>query len=360
MPNLPLSCPGPYCFTAIFMDAGQGDATLLVYPDNSLVLVDCGCRKNKGKVVHEIGTVLDAYLRRTDYFLKALVLTHPDQDHYNLIDELLINNGVRIGTLMYGGSSRDYGHISDWVRAGDDWLDDVWYFNSGGYFEHSPNPELSFFGNGAMPDVEVRILSANIGDRHVKADANPNSVVLLVTFLDVNLFLMGDATKATENFIMDVNARNLELSGLLANRHTVLKAGHHGSNSSSGRDWVELINPKIVFISSDTLTFNGTSIPRSSVIDGIRQYGDVVDLGTSHHHYYVQYNDQTTSHEEVPTTDGMFTTLHRLDLDSMGTGFVSYGTSWYYTVTGYPYGTGFEQGDIYITPAMGWDDVNHL
>jgi hypothetical protein len=34
----------------IFMDSGQGDATLLVYPDGSLVLIDCGCIKNTAKV----------------------------------------------------------------------------------------------------------------------------------------------------------------------------------------------------------------------------------------------------------------------------------------------------------------------
>lgn len=33
-------------FTVIFVDAGQGDATLLEYPDGSLDLVDCGSKKN--------------------------------------------------------------------------------------------------------------------------------------------------------------------------------------------------------------------------------------------------------------------------------------------------------------------------
>ena len=29
-------------FEVIFMDDGQGDCTLIVYPDGSLTLVDCG------------------------------------------------------------------------------------------------------------------------------------------------------------------------------------------------------------------------------------------------------------------------------------------------------------------------------
>jgi hypothetical protein len=49
----------------IFMDAGQGDATLLIYPDGSLVLVDCGCIMNNGVVTKGIKTLLEEHLAKT-------------------------------------------------------------------------------------------------------------------------------------------------------------------------------------------------------------------------------------------------------------------------------------------------------
>jgi hypothetical protein len=45
-------------FTAMFLDAGQGDCTLVKYPDDTLLLVDCGCIKNGVKVSKKIREVL--------------------------------------------------------------------------------------------------------------------------------------------------------------------------------------------------------------------------------------------------------------------------------------------------------------
>jgi beta-lactamase superfamily II metal-dependent hydrolase len=356
MPNLPLPCPNNRsCFTAIIMDAGQGDATLLVFPDNSLILVDCGSKKNSGVVVDEIAKVLEAYLGRTGNYLKALILTHPDEDHYNLVDELIIRNTkLQIGCVYFGGSHLQYGS-----RVGD-WL--LYHFDP----DYSPrqieevvdmpesfsslwaDPYLSYDGRGAAPDVDVRILAANVG-----RDKNARSIVLLVTYLDVNLFLMGDATKQTENHILN----NVPLTDLLRRRRTVLKAGHHGSNTSTTRRWLAKIEPKFVFISSDTQEFGQykSSLPRSAVIDGIFEQQSLYAAAPGH--YYVQFNDDTEVHEDIYTTDALMTTLHRLKFKNE-TDFKAYGTSWYYTVVGKKKGQTFVADDVLYGPAADWDYIN--
>src|SRR5215217_4372225 len=98
-------------FEVIFMDAGQGDCTLIVYPDNSLTLVDCGSTKSGKEAFAEIQKVLNRYLEKN----YNLVLTHPDQDHYNqlrfLADEdyhrELFPNDITprpsFGHVYYGG-----------------------------------------------------------------------------------------------------------------------------------------------------------------------------------------------------------------------------------------------------------------
>ena len=66
-----------------------------------------------------------------------------------------------------------------------------------------------------FPSVEGRILSANAGHPSVKQDANPNSIVVLLTYFNYNIFLMGDATTLTESFILAWDKMNGKLTRLL-------------------------------------------------------------------------------------------------------------------------------------------------
>jgi len=101
----------------IFMDAGQGDATLLIYPDGSLVLVDCGCIMNNGVVTKGIKTLLEEHLAKTGNRLRALVLTHPHQDHYNLVDKLIVKPEVTVDNIFIGGLVDQYqvNDLSVWL-----------------------------------------------------------------------------------------------------------------------------------------------------------------------------------------------------------------------------------------------------
>lgn len=327
----------------IFIDAGQGDCTLIVHPDNSLVLVDCGCKKNKDIVYGEILTLLERFLGDTKNTLKALVLTHPDGDHYNLVKPLIVDNGVTVNAVYYGGNASDYTGLSTWLFRHNKAIG----FDQG-YGNLDVVKGLSYTGTGPTnPSVDVRILSANAGDPNVKADANPNSIVLLVTYVSLNFFLMGDSTEDTEDFILDNLGEGLKK--LTANRRSILKVGHHGSLTSSSKDWLEAVSPQIAFISSDTRTFSGTSIPRSQIIDRIFSLNTLHDFGDPFGHYFVQYNNSTERHQQVGTTKGLFTTLHLLKFDSNNIGFTSYGTSWYYSTD--------QNHNIEIIPACGWENV---
>ena len=328
----------------IFMDAGQGDCTLIVHPDKSLVLVDCGCKKNKDIVYGEILTVLDRFLEKTDNnSLKALVLTHPDGDHYNLVESLIVNRDVPVETVYYGGKMGDYTGLKTWLK---DHMDAVGF--SQGHGNLSVVEGLSYKGKGPNdPNVDVRILSANAGDPNVKGDANPNSIVLLVTYVNLNFFLMGDSTELTEDAIRDNLGK--ELKKLTANRRSILKVGHHGSKTSSSQAWLEAVKPQIAFISSDTKTFRGVSLPRSEIVTRLFALNTLHEFGKPASHYYVQYNDATERHEQVNTTKGLFTNLHRLKFEDDDIEFEAFGTSWYY---------GTDQSEnIEIEPSCGWDNV---
>jgi beta-lactamase superfamily II metal-dependent hydrolase len=253
----------------IFMDAGQGDATLLIYPDGSLVLVDCGCIMNNGVVTKGIKTLLEEHLAKTGNRLRALVLTHPHQDHYNLVDKLIVKPEVTVDNIFIDGLVDQYqvNDLSVWLTKNkvlplaDHHLTDI------------PAAGLSIpAGNGA-PRVDVRILAANTIGRDRADKPNENGIVLLVSHGDVNLFLMGDAVAATETSILDgldqVAPGGSRFQNLLNGQRTALKVGHHGSATSSTARWITRIQPQLAFISSDTKDFNGTSLPRSTVVESL-------------------------------------------------------------------------------------------
>jgi competence protein ComEC len=330
--------------TVIIMDAGQGDAILIVYPDDKLVMIDCGCLKNSGVVRTEISTVLARYLPNTKpkkNHLTALVLTHSDADHYNQVQKVIVDNNTTVGMLLYSGMPEDYGSIAGWVKKNQPKpLGDNFYMML-------PIPALSY--NPKSKDgISGRILAANVGGK--KNDPNPKSIVILLTYLQYNIFLMGDATEETENFIIKRDLWDQELTNLLTGRHTMLKAGHHGSATSSSADWLDLIKPEVVFVSSDTRGFGDVSLPRSTIMDRFLAGKTLVELFPKNPpqglHQYIQYNDQKNVHEQVPCTLGLCTTLNFLKFN--GTKFTAYGTSWHYKIA----------DAVTITPSCEWENVN--
>jgi competence protein ComEC len=337
-------------FKMIVLDAGQGDATLIVYPDYSLVLVDCGCKKNGNVVKTQISAVLTHYLNLSGNKLKALVLTHSDGDHYNLIKEMIIDTGVKVGTLFYGCDASGYTGLTKWIKnkqSGSSTIGTVFPLSKD-YYNAQPIADLSYVANDAKYNIDVRILAANVGN-----DPNPKSVVLLVSHQGMNFFLMGDSTYETETFILNWLKTDNTVPPIIANGRTVLKVGHHGSDTSTGADWLKAINPLSALISSDTKSFNGVSIPRAKVTDRIFANNTLVQIfpnkPSDGNHHYVQYNDATDKHEAVPTTLALCTTLYLLKFVTL-TEFISYGVGWYYDIA--------DDGGVFLTPACGWSLIN--
>ena len=334
-------------FSVVVMDAGQGESLLVVFPDDSLIMIDCGCMKNTGIVKEPIKAVLNRYLPNAGGRLKALVLTHPDADHINLVNEVIIKNKIHIGYLVYGGNADKYSGIAGWIKkhkyktAYPSQIDEVADIGPSHYSEKVIT-ELSYGGSEEYEKVDVRILAANVGE-----SANAKSVVLLITYGDINVFLMGDAPFETENFIIE-NMSNTLLGG----RHTLLKVGHHGSNNSSGEEWIKKIQPEIAFISSDTKTFSGSSIPCSTAVDRIITKGSLLS-DSKIEHCYVQYNVGSKRHEQIKTLTKLYTTIHLLEFRANNTDFTSYGTTWYYSVKNKK--DGKQVVDVY--PSCGWENV---
>lgn len=76
--------------------------------------------------------------------------------------------------------------------------------------------------------------------RDSSSDMNNNSVVLRLVYGDFSLLLTGDIFVEAEQYLLD---------GRFPLDSTVLKVAHHGSDSSSGDEFITEVGPQIAVIS---------------------------------------------------------------------------------------------------------------
>lgn len=200
-----------------FFDIGQGDATFVQTPDGHQLLIDGG---PDDAVLAKLGAVMGPLDRSLDLVLA----THPDADHIGGLASVLARyevaevatNGDDKRTSIADGfdAARDAetGARIGVVRAGDAWT----------------------FG-----DVTLEAVWPATDEDVAREDANDASVVLLLTYGDATVLLTGDAPAAAE-------ARFASLAGDV----DVLRAGHHGSATSSAFAFLRDVAPEVAIISS--------------------------------------------------------------------------------------------------------------
>lgn len=192
---------------AVFLDVGQGDATVLSLPGGDHVLVDAG---NRTEWSDEGARTVVPYLQWAGIRrLRALVLTHADADHIGGAAAVL--RAVPVGRLVVNGMADD----------GDLWRETLAVADSLGV------PVVAVTAGDTLsldPAVRIRVLGPSAG-RRAAGDRNEASVVLAVQHGATRWLLTGDAEHAGE---ADLVAR---YGRLLA--ADVVKVGHHGSRTSS-------------------------------------------------------------------------------------------------------------------------------
>jgi len=77
-----------------FLDVGQGDSELIVFPDGVKVLIDGGPGK---EILFELGEVLSP----TDRYIDLVMITHAQLDHYGGIKDVI--ERYQIGAFIFNG-----------------------------------------------------------------------------------------------------------------------------------------------------------------------------------------------------------------------------------------------------------------
>lgn len=195
----------------------NGDSILFIQGDKTM-LIDCGT-KSKGS------TVID-YLKSIGITkIDVLIGTHPHDDHMGGMAEVI--NNFQIGTL-YAPDTSNNNITTSWYL---EFLDAVDQKNINWIY---PNPGDNF----NLGEATVQILAPNSKEYE---SLNNYSIVTKITYGAVNILSMGDAEKLSEDEILK-NGLNVQAQ--------IIKAGHHGSNTSSSEDFINAVNPQYALISA--------------------------------------------------------------------------------------------------------------
>ncbi len=195
-------------------------------------------------------TQLDRRERKID----VLVITHPDQDHYNLISEVL--RDVPVGHVFRVGEMADYnGDFNDWLNAIPSHKVTVLQSSNFDPMD-APNSILE------CGDSQIWILA--VATEATKSWKNAMSIVLMIRYGDFETILTGDATFDTENVIMGRYPHDwLDVD--------VLKVGHHGSRTTStSAEWAEVVKPKVAIVSAGYRNRHGH--PLIEVVERLDDY----------------------------------------------------------------------------------------
>lgn len=208
--------------TVAFLDVGQGDSILIVSPSGKQMLVDGGPDK---RVIQKLSDVMPFFDRSIDVVLN----THPDKDHIGGLPEVLRRYDVSY--VMDPGVESDsgtYGYYTQLVEQ---------EVKGGGKYIEARRGQTINFQDGAY----VRILYPDRDMNGVKNDNNA-SIVLQVVYGSTTVMLTGDAPQSVEKYVVSLDGATL--------KSNILKAGHHGSRTSSAPEFVRVVSPMYAIISA--------------------------------------------------------------------------------------------------------------
>ncbi len=213
---------GPVCderyLCVVFLDVGQGDAIFIQSPSGTQMLIDGG-RDNS--VLRELGSVMGFFDKDLDYALA----THPDADHVGGLADVF--ERYQVANVIRTENESD---TPVWTRV------EKLMEKEGSKIYFARRGQTYDLGGG----VSLEILFPDIDPSEL--ESNTASIVGKLTYGGTSFMLTGDSPKAIEEYLVLIEGEHL--------KSDVLKAGHHGSRTSTSELFLDEVRPTYAVISA--------------------------------------------------------------------------------------------------------------
>jgi competence protein ComEC len=224
----------------IFFDVGQGDSIFIETPYQNQILIDGG----------PDSTVLEKLAEEMpfgDKTIDLIILTHPEQDHITGLLNVLESYNVE--RILWTGIIRDTARYDKWKEM-------IEKENAEIIIAHS-SQEIKI-GNVSL---DILYPLESLEGKEFK-DSNDTSIVSRLVYGNNSFLFTGDATKVSEKKIIS------EEGELYSD---VLKTGHHGSKTSTSKEFLEKVLPDIAIISCGRE--NAYRHPHGEVLKNLEELG---------------------------------------------------------------------------------------
>ena len=195
-----------------YIDVGQGDAIFIELPNQEVMLIDAG--------IERYGAVVADYIQNLGYSsIQYLIASHPHSDHIGGLSYILEHFSIQqIYMPNVITTTKTYENLLQAI------------------VNQKLKAKVAKSGVSIVQtdSLSIEFLAPNRISYH---DINNYSAVLFIRYKNRSFLFMGDAEIESEKEI---------LSSIQAD---VVKVGHHGSNTSSGENFVNQLHAQYAIVS---------------------------------------------------------------------------------------------------------------